>query len=345
MTFWLDDLKAELERGAAAMVVQVASVRGSAPREPGARMIVTADRLFGTIGGGALEWEAITEARARLGRAASGAVERVTLGPALGQCCGGTVTVVYEPFAPADRAWVDRLAAAVAGPVPVYRTFELAGGRAAARAFSTADDVSGRPDWAHAAIGGLGPRGAAIHVAVEGDTVRIVERVAPETTPLWLFGAGHVGRAIVRALEPLPFSVSWIDARLDAFPEDVPPGVRTLALAMPELIVDEAPAGAFWLVMTHSHSLDFEICEAILRRGDAAYLGLIGSKTKRATLVARLRKAGLSDETIAGLTCPIGLAGISGKAPAVIAASVAADLLLRAGQRAARETRRIGEDR
>jgi xanthine dehydrogenase accessory factor len=129
------------------------------------------------------------------------------------------------------------------------------------------------------------------------------------------------------------------------FPDDVSARVRTLALAMPELIVDEAPPGAFWLVVTHSHSLDFDICEAVLRRGDAGYLGLIGSKTKRATMIAHLRRRGLGDEVIGQVTCPIGLAGIPGKDPGAIAASVAADLLLRVGRRAPRRARRIGEGR
>jgi xanthine dehydrogenase accessory factor len=304
-------------------------------------MIVTADAVSGTIGGGILEWEATAEARSRLARVASGAVDQVTLGPALGQCCGGTVTLVHEPFAPADRAWLDRLATAVAGARPVFRILELGQG-ATSRAFATDETLAGQADWAAAAIAVTGDG----FLAELGDgRVRIVERMAPDATPLWLFGAGHVGRAVVRALEPLPFAVTWVDGRLDMFPADVPAGVRTLALAMPDLIVDEAPPGAFWLVMTHSHGLDFDICEAVLRRGDAGYLGLIGSKTKRAALVARLRRHGLGDEAIGRLTCPIGLGGIAGKDPGVIAASVAADLLLRAGRRVAREARRVGEER
>jgi xanthine dehydrogenase accessory factor len=344
MTAWLDDLRAVLGEGRAAMVVQVAAVAGSAPREPGARMIVTADAVSGTIGGGVLEWEATAEARSRLARVTSGAVDRVTLGPALGQCCGGTVTLVHEPFAPADGAWLDRLAAAVAGPHPVFRILELGQG-AASRVFATDETLAGQADWAVAAIAELAVTGDGFRAELGDGRVRIVERVAAEAAPLWLFGAGHVGRAVVRALEPLPFAVTWVDGRLDMFPADVPAGVRMLALAMPDLIVDEAPPGAFWLVMTHSHGLDFDICEAVLRRGDAGYLGLIGSRTKRAALAARLLRHGLGDEAIGRLTCPIGLAGIPGKDPGVIAASVAADLLLRAGRRTAREARRVGEER
>jgi xanthine dehydrogenase accessory factor len=346
MTFWLDDLTRLLDEGQAAMAVQVAAVRGSAPREAGARMIVTANALHGTIGGGMLEWEATAEARSRLRTIVAGKVDEIVLGPALGQCCGGAVTLVYEPFAPADLAWVRRLAAAVAEADPVYRLYEISSGRGPGRSFvvsrSAAND---RPGWAAAAIESLVAAGGGFHADVEAGRVRIAEQVAPGETPLWLFGAGHVGRAVAHALEPLPFAVTWVDGRLDAFPADVPAGVRTLALAMPDLIVDEAPAGAFWLVMTHSHSLDFDICEAVLRRGDAAYIGLIGSKTKHATLIARLRRRGLNDDVIGLLTCPIGLPGILGKQPGVIAASVAADLLQRVAQQAVRQDSRVEEGR
>jgi xanthine dehydrogenase accessory factor len=146
---------------------------------------------------------------------------------------------------------------------------------------------------------------------------------------LWLFGAGHVGRAMAHALAPLNFAMTWIDGRAGQLPEPALAGVRQLALAMPELAVDEAPPGAIFLVMTHSHPLDEAICEAVLRREDFSYLGLIGSKTKRARFVKRLADAGVSTASLERLICPIGLTEIRGKEPAAIAASVAADLLLR----------------
>jgi xanthine dehydrogenase accessory factor len=150
---------------------------------------------------------------------------------------------------------------------------------------------------------------------------------------LFVFGAGHVGRAIVRAIEPLGFAVTWIDGRADAFPAavsaDFAGGIRTWSLAMPELAVEEAAPGAFFLVMTHSHPLDEAICEAVLKRGDFAFLGLIGSATKAARFRKSLAKSGISEADLKRLTCPIGLPGLSGKDPARIAASVAADLLIR----------------
>jgi xanthine dehydrogenase accessory factor len=161
------------------------------------------------------------------------------------------------------------------------------------------------------------------------DAVDIRERMNPTAEALWLFGAGHVGRALVPALHPLGFEITWIDGRAGQFRGWALPGVKQLALAMPELAVDEAPPGAIFLVMTHSHPLDEAICEAVLRRGDFAYLGLIGSETKRARFVRRLGEAGIPAEDLARLTCPIGLSGITSKEPTAIAASVAADLLMR----------------
>jgi xanthine dehydrogenase accessory factor len=159
--------------------------------------------------------------------------------------------------------------------------------------------------------------------------IEIRERVNPPAQALWLFGAGHVGRALVPALHPLGFAITWIDGRAGQFPEPALHGVKQLALAMPELAVDDAPASAIFLVMTHSHPLDEAVCEAVLRRDDFAYLGLIGSETKRARFAKRLGQAGISAKKLEQLTCPIGLPGIDSKEPAAIAASVAADLLIR----------------
>ena len=145
---------------------------------------------------------------------------------------------------------------------------------------------------------------------------------------LALFGAGHVGAAVVRALADLPCQVTWVDERDDVFPPDLPANVKIDITDTPEAVVDEAPAGSSFLVMTHSHALDQRLSEAILRRADAGWFGLIGSKTKRMQFEHRLRERGISSERLAGMVCPIGLPGINGKAPAVIAASVCAQLLL-----------------
>jgi xanthine dehydrogenase accessory factor len=365
MRFWLAPLAEALARGEAAALVHVVDLKGSAPREVGAQMLVTETGLHGSVGGGELERSAILKARESLASARA-ALEVYALGPDLNQCCGGRVTLAFEPFAPADLAWVRKLLAAAGEPEPLFRKVRLEqGGRlqrdwyfgepgADYAAATSSRRVSAQPSsprgesvagprdrLGEGFLGvrdpadcpspspspqGGGERRQPIYGAAAVD---IEERINALSQSLWLFGAGHVGRAVANALQPLGFALTWIDGRAGQFPEPSPEGVRTLALAMPELIVDEAPADTIFLVLTHSHSLDEAICEAVLRRGDFAYLGLIGSATKRARFRRRLSGMGLSEDVLDRMTCPIGLPGIKSKDPAVIAASVAADLLLR----------------
>ncbi len=153
------------------------------------------------------------------------------------------------------------------------------------------------------------------------------ERYGRDLRPLLLFGAGHVGRALVLALAPLPFRVSWYDTRDNAFPPHIPANATPVHLRDPDSAVASAPAGAFVLVMTHEHPLDLAITAAALARPDLPFVGLIGSASKRARFEKRFREIGMSIERIAGLVCPIGVAGVGDKDPAVIAAATAAQLL------------------
>lgn len=150
---------------------------------------------------------------------------------------------------------------------------------------------------------------------------------APEPRHVLIYGAGHVGTALARALGPLPFTVRWVDARLDAFPAEVPAGVETVVTPLPEAEARAAPADALHVVLTHSHALDMEIVAAVLERGEFGFLGLIGSATKKALFLRRLRGRGIAGVRLARLVCPIGVPGIADKRPEVIAASVAAQLL------------------
>ncbi len=331
MRNWYRQLLEELQAGYPAMVVHVVEAKGSIPREAGARMIVTEASFVGTIGGGQLEYEALTTARKALHTGGSGAVEGHVLGPAFSQCCGGVATLAYEPFSPADAAWVDRLVSVCDGPFEVFRTVRLGGGGLLERGFAISENgFAGMPDWANELRKGLGTSEIlTVRTDLPDESLGFVERADSTDQPLWLFGAGHVGQAVVKALADLPFDITWIDGRAGMFPETVPSSVRTLELAMPELIVDEAPEGAMFVVMTHSHPLDQDICEAVLRRGDAAYAGLIGSETKHARFRKRLGENGVSPQALETLVCPIGRPEIRGKAPATIAASLAADLLIR----------------
>jgi xanthine dehydrogenase accessory factor len=308
MPVWVRLLEAIDRHGAAAMVT-LAAAKGSSPREPGARMIVNPDGTFtGTIGGGALEWQAIALAQGALGRASGPKAEmrRFALGPELGQCCGGQVDLLIEAFSATDRDAVSALTVTeTRGPFATVGTVSVDG---VARRVSDETIPPGEASYANGVL---------------------TEGFGDARRPLILFGAGHVGRALVLALAPLPFTLTWVDPRPDAFPAYVPVNVTLRRLDDPAAALAEAAEGAFVLVMTHSHPLDLALVEAALRDGRFGYVGLIGSATKRARFEKRLREAGIPDDRIAALVCPIGVGGIESKVPAVIAAATAAELLVR----------------
>jgi xanthine dehydrogenase accessory factor len=308
MAVW-QTLDAALGRYGRVAMVTVAATRGSTPREAGARLFVHPDGSFtGTIGGGTLEWRAIALAQAALasGDAAGARLHRFTLGPDLGQCCGGDVQLLVELMGAAQTAAV--------------RDFAR---RERRGRFSTQARI--REGGLEREVVAAGePPGRA---RLDGEVLS--EGFGDDRRALHLFGAGHVGRALVLALAPLPFAVTWIDPRRDAFPAHVPGNVTLLAAAGPATELARAPDGSFVLAMTHSHALDLAVVHTALADRRFAYVGVIGSATKRARFVRRLAEAGLGRDRIAALVCPIGVDGIASKAPAVIAAATAAELLLR----------------
>ena len=306
---WLDQARRAIAAGEPAVLVTVVAVQGSAPREPGARLLVLGDRVVESIGGGHLEFAATAAARTAPLRPHS---ETIALGPELGQCCGGKVRLLFEPLSAGDLGW---LAAVDEGAAVVVRRVGLVD----LPPLLPAEIRQQARDFAEGA-----ERIALIER--ENGEIWLFERPPPAPDRLQLFGAGHVGAALVQALAALPFDVEWIDGRTGLFPATVPANVRTSA-ATPADAVAAARAGDFFLVMTHSHPLDLEICEKVLRRGDFAFLGLIGSETKRARFVSRLRARGLAPDLVQRMTCPIGIPEIAGKHPAVIAIAVAAQLV------------------
>lgn len=313
MSVWPTIEQYVAEHGAAALVT-LAEARGSSPREVGARMVVRPDGTFsGTIGGGALEWAALAEAQALLARRGGDPVRRFTkaLGPELGQCCGGQVTITIERFEACDRAVLETLSAAERAGAMVTLATAARPGRLVRRVLAADEHAAAVP-------------GAYARLA-DG---RVVERFGEAQTPLYLFGAGHVGRALAAALAPLPFAVTWIDPRPTAFPQDIPANARSIVDSDPVRLVDGAPNDALCAVMTHSHALDLDLVIAALKSSRFAYVGLIGSATKRARFVGAISRIGVPQSAIARLNCPIGLADIHDKAPAVIAASVVARLLM-----------------
>ena len=259
MSVWQQNLARLRQQQIPAVLVSVDSIVGSTPREAGARMIVTERNLYGTIGGGNLEFQACRIARNQLQQNIADGLQRFPLGAGLGQCCGGLVNLMFERL-DADSDW----------------------------------SGLARED---------------------------------EGLELYLFGAGHVGSALVQALRDLPIRINWIDTRDDMLPPVPPAGVNVISTDTPEVEIDNASAGSYFLVMTHDHSLDQRLCEQILKRDDFAYFGLIGSMSKRRNFETRMRRRGIDAHKFRRMICPVGIAGISSKQPAQIAISVAAEIL------------------
>ncbi|QJR15274.1 xanthine dehydrogenase accessory protein XdhC [Usitatibacter palustris] len=327
MRDWLQALHDALDRDHGPVVrVTVATVRGSAPREAGAAMLVMTHGEAGSIGGGHLELVATRTAHDLLAAAPGAArLDRFPLGAALGQCCGGIVELWFQRYDGDDLAAIRQLIAARTAGAEVLAT----------------------PMTANAGASRSLPRSQAQHEGVElheraqvvagsgGDT--LYERLDVEETQLWLFGAGHVGRALVNVLAPLPFRITWVDSREGQWPEALPDSVRSLHAIEPADEVTDMPADAWALVMTHSHDEDLAICEALLRDGRFAWAGVIGSQPKTTRFRQRLAQRGFAPEAVARLTMPIGIGGIASKEPAAIAVAVAAQLLQLRDARAAAE--------
>ena len=338
MSDWLSDLRKLQAEGRDCVRVTIMDVKGSAPREIGATMLVTADDLRGTIGGGQLEYECTRLAARQLAEDSSTTVEsrgrrgptrmRFPLGAAMGQCCGGVVDVLFE-FLPAEgNAWTRKALQLFASRADAVLATSFAERMFVSRALLTASGCDGELADEFVAEGRrLLEGGGAATCLRDGDRRTLLEPIADHAFPLALFGAGHVGSALVNVLAGLDCRVRWIDGRRDVFPAAVPGNVGCIESADPAREALAMPPGAFYLVMTHSHALDYEICETILSRDDFAWCGLIGSRSKRRRFEKRLRASGMSEQRIGRLTCPIGIAGLDGKKPAEIAVAVAAQLL------------------
>jgi xanthine dehydrogenase accessory factor len=253
------------------------------------------------------------------------------LGPSLGQCCGGYVRLLFEVLTEAEcrhlRALLfseDDRRALLVRPLGEGTPPSI-----------TADRRQHHPEWplgvtraVREMLSGARPRAPLLVRGTKGEAAWFIEPVARPLHCLYLYGAGHVGRAIVRVLEDLPFAVTWVDTAANRFPEHIPPYATAEIAPDPAAFVgSRAMAEAFHVVLTYSHALDLAICHSLLRRGDFRFLGLIGSATKRARFLKRLTQLGVGETQLARLVCPIGVPGISGKEPAMIAVSVAAQLV------------------
>lgn len=259
-----EDIRDFLRRERDCVLVEVTGAAGSTPRDTDAWMLVAADSLFGTIGGGQLEYMAIDHGRRALKRGDAPEAMTIPLGPEIGQCCGGRVALAFTR--------IDREKAAM-----LIERSDL--------------EIASRP-----------------HV--------------------YVFGAGHVGDALVMALSLVPVRTVLVDTRENELSAvaDIP-GIETCLTAMPEAVVRDAPPGSAFVILTHDHALDFLIAAEALRRDDASYVGMIGSKTKRSTFKNWLSREIGRPDLFDRLVCPIGGTTVKDKRPAVIAALAAAEVM------------------
>ncbi|MGO4334402.1 xanthine dehydrogenase accessory protein XdhC [Labrys sp. KB_33_2] len=262
--------------GRQAILVEIAAALGSTPRGVDALMLVTSHAVAGTIGGGHLEFHAIDVARSMIaegkeGRGPKAQSMDLPLGPMMGQCCGGHVTLRFEPVTTKVAAWL-------------------------------------------------------------GDHEAKLMDARP---PVLVFGLGHTGRALASMLCLLPFAVTLVDDRAEML-AGLPENCRVRHLEDPADAIADAPAGAAYIILTHSHALDYRLTEAALERRDAAYVGMIGSKTKRKRFESQFLRNSGTLTMLGELTCPIGGADVDDKRPEIIASLTAAELVRCFAQRAAR---------
>jgi xanthine dehydrogenase accessory factor len=244
------------------MIITLVKTEGSTPRELGAWMAVTAHEVTGTIGGGRLEFDAILSARGMLTNRDTSKTIDVTLGPAIGQCCGGRVTLTV-----------------------VLADHDL------------------------------------VHSLAEKEAVAVSDQHS-----VCIYGAGHVGRALARALAPLPFHTRLIDSRAEELARTQGSGFEQVLTDTPVSLAEQAPEGTAHVIMTHSHALDSLLAAAILERNCFGYLGIIGSRTKRASFRSAFRAMGFAKDRIDRVVCPIGGNDVNDKRPEVIAAMTAAEI-------------------
>jgi len=244
-----------------AILLEIEAVKGSSPREAGTFMLVSATRIWETIGGGQFEYMAIDHARAMLDGRAEIDVLDIPLGPEIGQCCGGRTLL----------------------------------------RFTKVTDV------------------------VANALMTRMRKAEDQQPTVFIFGAGHVGKALANSLSLLPLTVSVVETRREEL-IGLPGTVSTHLAAMPEATVSNIPAGGAAIIVTHDHALDFLIAKEALGRDDLAYVGMIGSKTKRATFANWLAREGHVG-TLDNLVLPIGGTLVKDKRPAIIAALVTSEVL------------------
>lgn len=306
MSFGRNALSACVQTHGTVVRVLVASTKGSAPRDAGATMLVWQGGQSGTIGGGALEHQASLRAREMLANGATATHITQPLGPTLGQCCGGSVTLVLEPFSaqnlppPQTGIFARPVANNASASIPALLQ----------RRINAANDAS------------IGPTLTAGWLA---------ESITKNALPIWIFGAGHVGEALARNLAPLAdFNITLIDTGPARIPKNLPENITVLTAQNMAALAKHAPDNAQHFIMTMDHAIDLEICHQLLGQ-PCGFVGLIGSKTKWARFQTRLRNLGHVADAVQRITCPIGDPSL-GKEPQAIAVGITHALLLKRTQ-------------
>ena len=340
---WLEPLAVAFAQHRQAVLTVVASVQGSAPREPGTTMVVSEDGCHGSIGGGHLEFEALRIARDALatGAATGSWIVRFPLAARLGQCCGGVATLAFIKVEACRGDWIESaLTCARTGASFALVTRIAAASVDAGPMLVTSDDARGSlglPDLdsstialARTRLAGATQGAALVRFAEDDSATLLVQVERPDPFPVLVFGNGHVGRALVGVLGVVPAQVRWIDSRAGDFPGHVADNIEIVVTETPEEEMELAPSGAFVVVTTHSHALDLALIETALTRDDWRYIGLIGSTSKRAQFERRLAARGFAADAFARVHCPIGAHGVAikGKHPGAIAVAIAAELLM-----------------
>jgi xanthine dehydrogenase accessory factor len=308
-------------------------------------MVVTESQCFGTIGGGSLEYKTTNQARELLRNGGTHKpkqhIQTYILGSDVSQCCGGVCTVYLETLPPVDYPWVGRLLSnrntehcvLVTFLDPSESTSEVS------KIIVSKCESKGRlsteqmiaESHARTLLNSPGRSKGNLQLVYRNSEdvtpAYMLDLYTPNNFQLIVFGAGHVGKAVIHVMSELPCQITWIDTRSEMFPQSLPHNVEKIITEAHGHIIANAKTNTFFLVMTHSHPLDLSLCEQILKRNDFAYLGLIGSKIKRKRFEKRLLEADCQPEAVERLICPIGISRVSGKQPGVIAVSVAAQIL------------------
>ncbi len=335
MKAWLATLPHWLQQGSDCVLVTVVQVLGSTPREAGASMLLRSRQSpsqsfhslqpeqLDTIGGGHLEWQACQIAQVMLLNSGHPQIrlERFNLGARLGQCCGGLALVAFEKIN-SDKAavWQQRIESMTMRDTGLHyleRTLQ-AGFSESIWSFKTAG------------LNDLNQEVASFKASAragEHNHWLFQQTLVNHQFLVLIFGAGHVGQALVQALLPLEVSIRWVDVRDHIFPDISHANLRCISTDTPEYEITHAPANSYFLIMTHNHALDLALCQALFKRSDYAYFGLIGSRSKRAVFERRLLERGVTDNQLQQMICPVGVQGISSKEPAAIAVSIVAQLL------------------